>query len=135
MGTGKTEISRMEEQSRQIIEFIKSQKLDENQTASYIYTFFAVVAISMIFECIVRSLREQEQEKKMSGEPTKECVKKLLITYLVHVVMIIVVWFICQNLLKFPPIFIWFLILITVCFVEIFPLYTRTRKNKNKKQK
>ena len=56
--------------------------------------------------------------------------KKLFITYIVHVVAIILFWIISRYLLKLTSPYIWLLIIITVYIVEVAPIFTIHLKKK-----
>lgn len=126
----------MQQETNKIISDIESQKLDSSGTAVFIYALFAIVAISMVFENFVRNYRKLKHDKKKEGEPVTEYRKKLLITYGIHIVVIILFYIICRFLLKLTTPYIGFLIAITVYIVEISPLfavYIRFKKEEDKK--
>lgn len=126
----------MQEETNRIVQDIESQKLDNDGTMAFIYALFVIVAISMVFESFVRSYRRQKHDKKKAGEPVKECRKKLLITYLIHIVVVLLFGVICNFLLKLTPPFTGFLIAVSIYIVEIAPLfaiYINFKKEENNK--
>lgn len=135
METTQSQLIQMQEEANRIVESIESQKLDANSATAFIYTLFIIVGISMIFENFVRSYREQKREKKNKEEPIKELRIKLLITYVIHLAFIIVLWLVCQNLIKLTSPYIWFLTAVTLYMVEIGPLFTIHFKKRTKAEK
>ncbi len=124
MGVSNEQFQAMEEETRQIVENIQSQKLDEKGLNVFIYAIFIVIIISMIFESLVKSNREKLREVKDNKEIANPIKKKLLIIYSAHLATIAVLWFIYSIFAKLPGIYIWFLIVVTVYIVDIAPLFT-----------
>ena len=135
MTASQNELIQMQEETNRIVESIESQRLDAQSTASFIYALFAVVAISMIFENFVRGYREEKRNKKQAGESVKDIRVKLLATYGIHIVVIIILWAVCKFLLNLTIPYIGFLIAITVYIVEIGPLFAIHLKFKKDKEK
>lgn len=132
MATNENELIQMQEETNRIIESIESQKLEGSAINSFIYAIFIVVGISMIFEFFVRGYREEIRKKKEEGESAKEIRIKLLITYGIHILAVVIMWLICAFALKLTGIYIWFLGAITVYIVEISPLFTIHFRKKKK---
>lgn len=128
------DIIRMQEETNRIIESIESQKLSEEANNAFIYAIFIVVAVSMIFENFVRKYKDDIKNKKENEESAKDIRIKLMITYLIHMLLIAILWVICTYVLKITGIYIWFLIIITVYVVEISPLFTIKLKKKKKEE-
>ncbi len=132
--SNENEIIYMQEEVNKLIENIESQRLDQNTINSFIYSMFVIIAISMIFENFVRSYREKIRIAKKEKLPIKEAYIKLLITYAVHIAITVILSIICYYALNITKIYIWFLVLVTICIVEISPLFTINFLKKNKKE-
>lgn len=129
------ELVQMQEETNRILESIEEQRLDEEGTSAFVYTFFITVAIAMVFEVFVRSYRKELCDKKEAEGDTKDIRKKLLITYVIHLLTIGITLLICTYVLKFTQMYTWFLILITVYIVEIAPLFSIRFKKKKRRNK
>ncbi len=114
----------MQEEANKIMSEIESQKLDSNGVASFIYSFFIIIAISMIFEGFVRSYKESKWKKKKNEEPTEEFTKKLWIVYGIHLIALILMYVICTYLVGITTPYVIFLLCVSIYIVEIAPKFT-----------
>ncbi len=114
----------LQEEANKIVQEIESQKLDDNGVQVFIWALFAIVAISMIFESFVKGYKEIIYDKKKAKESRKEPRKKLLITYGIHILFLVISWVICTFALKLTTPYVFFLLLVSFFMVEIAPLFT-----------
>ena len=119
-----TQAIQMQEETNRIVQEIESQKLDNDAAASFIYALFAVVAISMVIESFVKNYKDKIYEKKRAGQKYSAERKKLWITYLIHIPVLLLIWCICSFLLNISSPYVGFLIIVSIFMVEIAPLFT-----------
>ena len=124
MNYSEAQLLEMQEETNKIVESLESQKLEGSVAASFIYALFVIVAISMIFEYFVKKYRKEKRDKKKAGEPLREIRGKLLITYGVHIFVLLITWIICSDVLQITDVYSGFLIVVAVYIVEIAPLFT-----------
>ena len=124
MNVNPEQMLEMKEEANKIKDTLETQKLDHDGINTFAYALFIIVAISMVFEFFVKSYREEKRNRKLAGKPNNDIKGKLLITYGVHVIVTVIIWLICENLLKLTGVYTGFLIAITIYIVEIAPLFT-----------
>ena len=122
--TSEAQAIQMQEETNRIIQEIESQKLSNDVANTFIYALFVIVAISMIFEEVVKSFKQKIHEKKKQGEKDTTSKKRLWITYLIHIPVLVLIWVICKYALGFTDPYVGFLIFVSIFMVEIAPLFT-----------
>ena len=133
-----TNVNMLEEQYRQeankILSVIEEQKKDTNMTNNLILSLFITVVISMVFENFVKIFKYDIKEKNENEEETKDIRKKLWITYGIHFLVLVIMLVIFKYIVKFNDMYVYLLLIISICNVEIGPfLQIRMgRKNKDK---
>lgn len=124
----------LQQETNEIMNIIEEQKSNPEAINSLIIGLFVIIIISMIFESIVKGFKYAIKEKNQKDENTTELRKKLWITYGIHIVVILIIFFICKYAVKIIDLYNFFFILVSICMVEIGPFLQIRMKKKNRRR-
>ena len=136
--TQATDLNVLEDQFQQeanrIMSTINEQKNNPESVNILIVGLFITVIISMIFESFVRGFKYKIKEKRQQDEDVTPLRKRLWITYGVHGIVILIIFFISKYVIKIIDLYNIFFIIVSVCMVEIAPFLQIRMRKRNRRE-
>lgn len=122
------------QEANKILSVIEEQKNDTQMNNKFIVALFITVIISMIFENFVKYFKYDIKEKNENEEETRDVRKKLWLTYGIHFLGLFIMFIVCKYIVKLSDMYIYVLLIISICNVEIGP-FLQIRMGRNEKEK